>query len=91
MVFGWDPAKAARNLRKHDVSFNEAATVFGDSFAITVPDPDHSAEENRYITIGMSDRGRLVMIAHAQRREQIRIISARRLTRNERRDYEDTQ
>ena len=91
MEFEWNPRKAAENLRKHKVSFNEAATVFGDFLGSTAPDPDHSFEEHRYVTIGVSDPGRLIMVAHVERGGRIRIISARRLTRTERRDYEDAQ
>ncbi len=89
--FEWDPKKAAINLRKHKVSFDEAATVFGDPLSITVPDPDHSWEEDRYLTIGMSERGRLLIVAHTEEDEgrRIRIISARELTPRERRDYEE--
>ncbi len=90
MEFEWDRGKAAENLRKHKVSFHEAATVFGDSLGITAADPDHSADEGRYITIGMSNLGRLLMVAHAERGDRIRIISARTLTRSERRTYEET-
>jgi len=87
--FEWDPKKAAKNLRKHGVSFNEAATVFGDSLGTTVPDPDHSVAEDRYITVGMSNRRRLVMVAHTEREEWSRIISARELTRAEKEAYEE--
>jgi uncharacterized DUF497 family protein len=87
--FEWDLEKASQNFRKHKVSFNEAATVFGDSLGVTACDPDRSAEEHRYITVGLSDRGRLLMVAYAERRGRIRIISARRLTRSERRAYEE--
>ena len=87
--FEWDPKKAAKNLREHRVSFNEAATVFGDSLGTTVPDPDHSLAEDRYITVGMSSRGGLVIVAHTERGERIRIISARELTRTERKAYEE--
>jgi hypothetical protein len=73
------------------VSFNEAATVFGDFFSATASDPDRSAGERRYITVGVSSRGRLLMVAHAERRERIRIISARKLTQSERRTYEEAQ
>lgn len=90
MEFEWDPNKAAENLRQHKVTFDEAATVFGDFLGITAPDPDHSADEHRYITIGLSTRGRLLMVAHVDRHERIRIISARKLTRGERRAYEET-
>ena len=89
MEFEWDPRKAAKNLRKHRVSFNEAATVFGDPLSTTVPDPDHSMAENRYIIIGISNRRRVVMVAYTERRERIRIISARELTRAERKAYEE--
>jgi len=89
--FEWNPRKAAENLRTHKVSFNEAATVFGDSLSATASDPEHSVEERRYITIGVSNRGRLLMVAHAEYRERIRIISARTLTRSERKAYEETQ
>ena len=91
MEFEWDPIKAAENIRKHSVPFNEAATVFGDFLGTTIADPDHSLDEHRYITIGLSKRGRLLLVAHADRGERIRIISARRLTPNERRAYEESQ
>jgi uncharacterized DUF497 family protein len=91
MEFEWDPLKAAGNLRKHNVAFTEAATVLGDDLGITVPDPDHSRDELRYITVGLSSRGRLLMVAYAEREQRIRIISARKLTRNERRAYEEAQ
>ncbi len=89
MDFEWDPRKAATNLRKHGISFTEAGTVFGDELAITVPDPDHSDEEDRFITIGWSNRRRLLMVSHTDRGGRIRIISARELTRNERKVYEE--
>jgi hypothetical protein len=88
MNFEWDPRKAEVNLRKHGISFTEAGTVFGDELATTVPDPDHSDEEDRFITIGWSNRGRLLMISHTDRGDRIRIISARELTPRERKDYE---
>jgi len=66
MEFIWDPNKAESNVRRHGVSFHEAATVFGDLLSMTVPDPDHSIEEERYIIIGTSHRGRLLMVAHAE-------------------------
>lgn len=89
MEFEWDPKKEAKNIRKHKVSFSEAATVFGDTLSTTVPDPDHSEEEDRYITIGLSQRHRLLMVAHTERGERIRIISARKLTLTEREAYEE--
>ena len=91
MEFEWDLAKATQNLRKHKVTFNEATTVFGDFLSITVADPDHSISERRFITVGNSGRGRLLLVAHAQRDEIIRLISARTLTRRERKNYESTQ
>ncbi len=89
MDFEWDPRKAETNLRKHGVPFTEAGTVSGDDLAITVPDPDHSDDENRYITIGWSNRRRLLMVAHTDRDDRIRIISARELTKVERKEYEE--
>jgi len=89
MNFEWDPRKAEINLRKHGVSFTEAGTVFSDDLAITVPDPDHSHEEDRYITIGWSNRRRLLMVSHTDRGDIIRIISARELTKAERKEYEE--
>ena len=88
MEFEWDPRKADQNLRKHKVSFAEAATVFGDRLAVTDYDPDHSLGEDRYITIGWSYRRRLLMVAHTDRGDRTRIISARELTRAERETYE---
>ena len=90
MEFEWDPKKEAKNIRKHKVMFTEAATVFGDTFSTTVPDPDHSDEEDRYIIIGLSQHHRLLMVAHTERGERIRIISARPLTPTEREAYEET-
>jgi len=88
MNFVWDPDKAANNLKKHKVSFQEAATVFGDFLSVTFEDPDHSVDEERYITIGVSDQGRLLVVSHTDRNDTIRIISARRVTSYERRYYE---
>jgi len=87
--FEWDPAKARQNRRKHRVSFQEAATVFGDPLTVTYPDPDHSVSEQRFITVGMSGAGRVLMVAHLDRNENIRIISARKTTRRERKHYEE--
>ena len=88
MRFEWSAEKAAANLAKHKVSFNEARTVFGDPLAITIDDPDSSADENRLVTKGMSERWRLIVVVHTYREGVIRIISARRATKNERRQYE---
>jgi uncharacterized DUF497 family protein len=87
--FEWDPRKAAQNRRKHRVSFHEAATVFGDPLAMTYHDPDHSISEQRFITVGMSNAGRLLMVAHADRAENVRIVSARKTTLRERKHYEE--
>jgi len=76
MEFAWDPRKAAANVRKHNVAFQEAATVFGDPLAITFEDPDHSMNENRYITFGLSLQNRLLVVSHTQRADRTRIISA---------------
>jgi hypothetical protein len=86
--FEWDPAKAARNVSKHGVSFDEASTVFGDPLAGTILDPRHSGDEPRFVTIGLSMSRRLIIVAHMEREDRIRIISARRATRRERRTYE---
>jgi uncharacterized DUF497 family protein len=87
--FEWDEEKAKANLKKHKVSFDEATTVFSDPFSIMVFDLDHSSDEDRYITIGSSNRRRLLMVAHTERSNRIRIISARELTRAEREAYEE--
>ena len=89
MEFEWDPKKAETNKRKHDVNFHEAATVFGDPLAFTFTDPDHSIDEDRYLTFGLSRFDRLLVVSHAERGERVRIISARPLTRQERRTYEE--
>lgn len=89
IAFAWDPEKARNNLRKHGVAFTEAATVFRDRLSVTISDPDHSNIENRFITIGLSVSDRLLMIAHTDRENGTRIISARELTRKERKGYED--
>jgi uncharacterized DUF497 family protein len=89
MKFEWDPNKAATNLKKHQVSFQEAATVFGDFLSVTFEDPDHSIDEERYITIGISYQSRLLVVSHTDRNDTIRIISARKATSLERRFYEE--
>ena len=85
----WDARKAATNLRKHGVSFEEASSVFFDPLAATGSDPDHSLSERRFVTFGVSSSGRLLVVAHAERADAIRIISARRATRAERKLYEE--
>ncbi len=87
--FEWDPRKAEINLHKHGVSFDEAASVFLDRLALSGPDPDHSISELRYITFGMSRLGRLLIISHTYQLDAIRIINARRMTRSERKLYEE--
>ena len=87
----WDPVKAEANLKKHRVSFEEASTVFDDPLFITFLDVEHSIDEERYITLGLSRRSRLLLIAHTDREGAIRIISARKATKNERRFYEEAE
>lgn len=89
IAFSWDPRKAGSNERKHGVSFEEAVTAFGDLLSITVPDPDHSADENRFLLLGLSDRARLLVVAHVERGDDTRIINARLATRRERTEYEE--
>lgn len=89
MEFEWDEAKAAANLAKHRVSFEEAITVFDDPLYIDFYDPRHSQAEHRYIIIGESKAGRVLVVSYAERQEIVRPISARRLTRRERKDYEE--
>ena len=83
------PAKAERNRRKHRVSFEEAATVFGDPLSLTYPDPDHSASEQRFVTVGTSIKNRILIVAHTDRKDSVRIISVRKATRRERKYYEE--
>lgn len=89
MQFEWDPRKAVANERKHGVTFQEAATIFSDPMALTFPDPDHSFDEDRDITFGISRLGRLLVVSHTSRGERTRIISARLSTRQEKRIYEE--
>ncbi|HBI25064.1 MAG TPA: hypothetical protein DDX84_12900 [Nitrospiraceae bacterium] len=89
MRFEWDPRKAVINLRKHRVPFEEAATALQDLLSATAFDPDHSVDENRFITFGISNRGRLLVVSHGEESEVIRIISARLASKNERRIYEE--
>ena len=89
MSFEWDPAKASANVKKHGITFDEAATVFLDPMALSGPDPDHSSVESRYISFGVSSLGHLLAVSHAYRSGGIRLISARRVTRTERKLYEE--
>ena len=89
MQFEWDPAKATENLAKHGISFQEAATVFRDPLSATGADPDHSIGEERFITFGVSTSGRLLVVAHTEDGDTIRIITARPATAAERKIYEE--
>jgi len=89
LVFRWDPSKASSNLAKHGISFEEAATVFGDPLARIFDDPDHSLKEQREIMVGHSSDQRLLVVCFTERRGFVRVFSARPATRRERRDYEE--
>ena len=89
MKIEWDPKKARFNLEKHGVSFEEAATALSDPMAATGADPDHSITEERYVTFGVSEKGRLVVVSHTEKDETIRIISARKASKGERELYEE--
>lgn len=89
MEFEWDPDKAAENEQKHGVSFAEAATAFGDPLSVTISDPDRSDREDRFVLLGESYAGQLVVVVHTERSQRIRIISARLATLRERRSYEE--
>jgi hypothetical protein len=90
LTFEWDRRKAKSNVAKHEVSFEEAATVFGDPDSLTIDDPSHSKNEERFVTIGRSHHGKLLVVVHTDRGDNIRIISARLPSRRERRTYEAT-
>ena len=89
MEFEADPVKAAQNFKKHKVSFEEAASVFGDPMAYTFADPDHSVSEARWLTFGMSGKGRVLAVIYTERRGKVRLISARVATKHERKIYEE--
>ena len=89
MTLEWDARKAAANLKKHGVTFEDAATVFLDPLAMTFPDPDHSLEESREITVGCTMKKHVLFVSHCERGERIRIVSARLVTRVERKQYEE--
>ena len=89
LSFEWDEEKAKANLKEHRVSFDEATTVFVDPFSITIYDPDHSVEEQRYIDIGSSDRGHVLIVVYTERGPNLRIISCRKATSSERKLYEE--
>ena len=88
LIFEWDPKKAETNLKKHGVSFEEGSTAFKDPLSLTIDDPLHSSDEERLILIGMSHNNRMLVIAHTEIRDNIRIISARKATKEERNNYE---
>ena len=88
--FQWDENKARTNLEKHGVSFAEAATVFGDALSLTIPDPAHSQREERFIILGMSHQRKLLVVVHTERGDSIRLISARRASRRERKSHEES-
>lgn len=89
LLFEWDKNKARSNLSKHSVSFEEASTVFGDPNSITITDPAHSQDEERYVLLGRSYRGKIIVVVHTERGENIRIISARAANRKEKQTYEE--
>ena len=88
LIFEWDEKKAKENFRKHKVSFEEAKTIFADPFLMTFPDPEHSDSEQRYLNIGISSKGRVLVLVHTERGGNTRIINCRKATTNERRAYE---
>jgi len=89
LQFEWDEDKAARNLGKHGVSFEEAASAFGDPLSLTIPDPEHSEGEERCVLLGVTQHHRLVVVAHTEQADIVRVISARLATPAERREYEE--
>ncbi|WP_103668029.1 BrnT family toxin [Pseudanabaena sp. BC1403] len=89
MKYEWDENKAVKNLAKHGVSFSEAKTIFDDPLYVDFYDLDHSEDEERYLIVGESNRGRLLIVSYTERRESIRIISAREVTKSEREAYEE--
>jgi uncharacterized DUF497 family protein len=89
LTFEWDEEKATANMRKHGVSFDEAKTVFNDPLAMTISDPEHSSQEDRYIDLGMSARERILLVWYTERGASIRIIGSRKATRSQRQQYEE--
>jgi hypothetical protein len=90
IAFEWDRRKDSANQRKHGVGFAEASTVFDDPLSITIPDPDHTLDEERFVIIGISSKKNLLVVVHTVRGERIRLISARLATKHERRNYEES-
>ena len=91
LTFEWDEEKAKENLKRHKVSFEEAKTIFNDPFLLTFPDPDHSEGEERYLNIGQSATGKILIVIHTERQSCIRLISCRKTTKKERTSYEQGQ
>ena len=91
LIFEWEPQKAKSNLVKHGVSFEEASTAFQDTLSLTIDDPLHSIDEDRVVLIGMSNKNRLLVVVHTERGDNIRIISARKATKKERKNYESNE
>ena len=89
LLFEWEPAKATKNIKIHGISFDEASTAFKDTFSVTIYDPLHSDKEDRFILIGTSLKNHLLVVVHTERGDKIRIISARKATKNEREQYEE--
>jgi uncharacterized DUF497 family protein len=89
LEFEWDPSKAASNARKHRVSFKEACTAFADPRSLTIPDPEHSKMEDRFVLLGVSTSGRLLVVVYTERGDRVRIISAREATAHEHKQYEE--
>jgi uncharacterized DUF497 family protein len=89
LTFEWDSRKARSNLTKHGVGFEEASTIFGDRLSLTIPDPEHSLAEKRYVTMGRAFNAKLLVVVHTDRGDNIRIISARHASRRERKFYEE--
>ncbi len=91
LLFEWDPEKARANKVKHGITFDEASTAFEDGLSVTIPDPLHSVDEERFVLIGYSCLGRLLVVVHTDRGDRVRIISARPATRKERRFHEENE
>lgn len=89
LTFEWDPQKAAENEQKHGVSFLEASETFDDDHSSTVPDPDHSIDEARYLIFGMSKQGKYLVVSYTERGDRVRLVSARQMTSRERKAYEE--
>jgi uncharacterized DUF497 family protein len=89
IAFEWDQGKDSANRRKHGIGFAEASTVFGDPLSVTIPDPDHAGDEERFVIVGMSSKRTLMIVVHTVREERIRLISARPATKCEKRNYEE--